>query len=143
MPAQNFILQKYVVCPASLVTLTGRETLIWAINFGYLACVLSVDLIVATFSALPNLVETFPLVDDVDAPEVSQHLHPSDSLLSKMIDAQFSDDQQLEGALEGNSYLLCSFDVQKHNMSKALHIRHSVNTEGHPAIHQMPYQVSS
>lgn len=119
-PAQNFILQKNVACPVSLVTLIGGETLISAINFGYQACVLLVGLVVAKFSALPDLAEMFPLVDDIDTPEVSQHLHSSDSLLSKMIDAQLSDDQQLELLRIIRTYSEL-FDFQKHNTSRAMH----------------------
>lgn len=56
-----------------------------------------------------------------------------------MIDAHLSVDQQLDLLRIIRKYSAL-FDIRKHNMSSALHVKHSVDTEGYPVIRQMPYQ---
>lgn len=132
-PAQNVTLQKQFVCPSSLVTLKGGETLTRPINFVSKACVLPVALVMAIFFGLPDLAEMFPLADDIDTREVPQQFLSSDSLLSRIIDAQLSDDQPLELLSTIRTYPAL-LDFQKYNTSKALLVMHFIDTEDHPVI---------
>lgn len=110
-------------------------------SFKHQACVLTIVLVIDTFSVLPDLAEMFPLTDGVDAPEVPQYFNSSESLLSKMTDAKLSDDQMKLLRIIRKYPAL--FDIQKHNMNRVFHVKHYIHAEGHPSLRQRLYRVSS
>lgn len=56
---QTVLLQKNITSPTSLVVFENGHTSMWAINFGYQTCRLSVGLVVTSFCETPNFAEIF------------------------------------------------------------------------------------
>lgn len=97
---------------------------------------------VASFSVVPSFEDMFPLLDDLvvimGLSDASQLL---DCQFEQMVDVHHPEGEWLE-ILE----IICSYptlcDIQKQNPAGTLHVKHAINTEQHPPIHQKPYKVS-
>lgn len=98
---QNVLLQKRVVAPTSLITLTAGQTSIWGVNFGYQACVLPAGLTRAPFFESPCLeaIGMLPLYEVSEGAVrsgVGELSHSFDDNLKQMLDARLTLEQQLE-----------------------------------------------